>query len=140
MGEADFTVKLDTSIMDKIIREMPDRVGEFLDQEAEMVVNDIKLSFGDSPSGEVYHRRGLKIHIASVEGYPPNVDTGALRASIEWEEVNDSTREIRDGVEYGEYMEFGTETVAPRPWLGPAMERERRQIKKRARAFRLVNP
>lgn len=120
MAKSGMTVTLDTSVMDRIIRETPGKVDEFLDQEAESVVNDIKLSYGTSPS---------------APGDPPGVDTGALRASIDWEQQGKNTRRIHDGVEYGEWMEHGTEHIAPRPWLGPAMERERRAIHIRARAF-----
>jgi hypothetical protein len=123
MANADLIVRLDTTGMDRILRETPGKLRRFLDQEAENVVNDIKLSFGTSPS---------------APGDPPGVDTGALRASITWVAQGKFTRMIHDGMEYGTYMEFGTEHIAPRPWLGPAMERVRRTIHVHARAFGLV--
>jgi len=117
-------VTVDIEGIDRLVREMPGRVSDFMDAEAETTVNDIKLSFGTSPS---------------APGDPPGVDTGALRNSIMWEPVNRFTRDVMDGVEYGIYLEFGTDRgMAPRPFMGPALKRRERAFTRDAIEFGLV--
>lgn len=58
-------------------------------------------------------------HIASAPGDPPNTDTGRLVGSI-------SVRHefqvawVFTNLDYGEWLEFGTTRIDPRPWLEPA--------------------
>ena len=75
-------------------------------------------------------------HVASAPGEPPAVDTGRLRASIhmEIEEGVRSKKTLTVGsvrskgtggtlVEYGDYLEFGTSKMAPRPWVSVIIAR-----------------
>lgn len=119
---ADF--RIDFGPLEKIVRDLPDVTSDFLDAEAETMVNDVKLSFGTSPAGRSYQRAGVT-HIASQPGFPPNADTGTLRASIHWTAEGQLSRTISDGVAYGVMLEFGTVRMAPRPFMGPALERLR---------------
>lgn len=115
----------DFSKLDAILRQSPQQVEDFLDMAAEEIVGDIVLSFGTSPSDP---------------GDPPGVDTGALRASMEWSRENSRTRVIHDGVEYGVYLEEGTSVIAPRPFVGPVFEEWRqRRLAAFARDFGLLS-
>ena len=49
---------------------------QFLEAVGDKVVDNWKESFDTSPPGRIYRRRGRE-HVASIEGYPPNVDTGS---------------------------------------------------------------
>jgi hypothetical protein len=120
---AKLTVKVDTRKLQELIRTQPQKISDFLDAEAESIVNDVKLSFGESPS---------------APGKPPGVDTGALRNSITWKADGRFTRLIQDGVEYGVYLEFGTEHILPRPFMSPAFERERRDLGDHAKAWGII--
>ncbi|QAY69990.1 HK97-gp10 family putative phage morphogenesis protein [Xylanimonas protaetiae] len=54
------------------------------------------------------------------------VDTGNLRASISMDvEATDSTvsAEIGPTASYGLFLEVGTSRMAPRPFMGPALDR-----------------
>ena len=126
-------VTLDTSGLDRIMREMPGKVEAFLDWKAEDMVTEIKLSFGTSPPGIAYRRGGVT-HIASVEGYPPNIDIGDLEGSIDWEQTGKFERTISDGVEYGLPLEEGTDHIAARPFMRPAFDRAQQAIEPDARA------
>lgn len=54
------------------------------------------------------------------------VDTGFLRNSIGSTITGDSgsvTAEIGPTADYGAYLEFGTRSMAPRAYMGPALDR-----------------
>lgn len=114
---ANFRVEVDTEKLNYLARHLPERLAAFMDQEAEAVVNDIKLSFGTSPSSP---------------GDPPGVDTGTLRAAQTWGSDNqgDTLRRViyARNVDYDIHLEFGTVKMAARPYMGPAIERERRVL------------
>lgn len=138
---ASFRVEVDDTVLRKLISSTPEHIKAFMDAQAEDMKNDIILSFGESPS---------------PPGFPPGVDTGTLRDSIDWESDGTTKRYIYDGVWYGAYLEFGTERaiaegfegfneegrggMAPRPFMGPAFERKRRNIGEQAQRFGLVKP
>jgi hypothetical protein len=114
------SVTLEKRVLETMIRTTPNEIALLLDKEAETIVNNIKLSFGTGPPGRTY-ARGARFHIASQPRFPPNVDTGLLRARMRWQRQGRFTRLIMDGVEYGVYLELGTTKVAPRPFVVPEM-------------------
>lgn len=132
MTGSGFEWEIDTSGMDRITRDMPEQLEVFLDAEIESIQTDVKLSMGTSPGGRSYSR-GIKVHVASQPGYPPNVDTGTLRASLHWERTKEFVRDLMDGVNYGIMLELGTTRMEPRPFLGPAFERVAQHIGRRLR-------
>lgn len=70
-------------------------------------------------------------HHPSLPGNAPAPDTGNLRASIHYTIEGKSEKTIgRVGtdVEYGKYLEFGTSRMAPRPWLKPALDKNKNFI------------
>lgn len=82
------------------------------------VERDIKTSM--SPNGP------------SKPGEPPAVDTGRLRASITHRvetESGEVSGYVGTNVEYASDLEFGKGNLAPRPFMFPAMERNREWIK-----------
>lgn len=127
----DESVRVDVSGLEELLRDEPQRVEDLLDWLAEDIVTEIKLSFGSSPPGKTY-QRGSVSHTASQPGNPPNVDTGALRASIRWEKTGKLERTVSDGVEYGLGLEDGTERIAPRPFFRPAFDKGRQTLERDA--------
>lgn len=113
-------IKVDTSVLDALRQRAPALIEEALDEAAQGIVDDIKESFGTGPGGRSYPR-GRKMHIASRAGFPPNVDTGALRASMNWRRTGRFKRTIADGVPYGVYLELGV-GMAKRPFVRPVLE------------------
>ena len=70
-------------------------------------------------TGRVYQRRGTT-HRASAPGESPALDTGALRNSIRSEVVRTATGfvgKVIASASYAQALEFGTEKMAPRPFL-----------------------
>lgn len=75
--------------------------------------------------------RGGHIHYPSIPGSPPAIDTGRLVQSITHRVENafTPTGYVGTKVDYGKFLETGTSVMAPRPWLGPALEKNREKIK-----------
>lgn len=129
------TVRVNKRKLEQLIQTTPGRANQLLRGAATEIVGDIVLSFGTSPDGETY-QRGSVTHVASQEGYPPNVDTGALRASMRWAEESPLRMVIHDGVIYGILLEQGTERMAARPFITPVFEQWRqRKFREFAQAF-----
>jgi hypothetical protein len=124
-------VKIDVSGFDRLLSNEPDQLDTWLRGVGNAMVTDIQLSFGTSPGGRTY-KRGKITHIASRPGHPPNVDIGTLRATIRLRRKAALHYEITDGVEHGILLEEGTQTIAPRPFMGPVFIRYRTEIEKRA--------
>lgn len=117
---------LDNRKLLELMRTQPQRVQAWGDGFAQQIVTDIQLSMGTSPRGRAY-MRGKSVHFASLPGYPPNVDTGALRASMRWARVAAGQWRIYDGVDYGYKLEMGI-NVQARPFVRPAMDRARLRL------------
>jgi HK97 gp10 family phage protein len=111
-------IKVDTSGLERIIQQEPGRVDKWLRGVAMQMVGDVKLKFNSGPRGRAY-KRGKKFHIASSPGYPPNVDTGTLRATINHNPAGHLTYHITAGTNYAAYLEYGTTKMAARPFMGP---------------------
>jgi len=99
----------------------------------EFLLNYIKTSFGSGASGYIPYKRGKNVHWSSVPGEPPNVDTGILRNSIDYEIIKD-----RNGVfgrvgtnqRYGLWLEKGTDKMAARPYLKSAVSKNVGKLRK----------
>ena len=124
-----------------------------------VVEADVKKNFTLQGTGKARRRtKDGKVHRASKPKQPPAIDTGTLRASImsevkiEGMSVNGrvgpdikyianelAKREsVGTDVNYGYYLEVGAPKInlAPRPFLVPALKRQRRKI---LRIFQAAN-
>lgn len=120
---------LDDAVLARMIREHPRQADDWLRGVAQQMENEMKLSMTDSPAtGATYNRGEGRVHTASVAGNPPRPDMGALLGSINTQRVGHLHYEHRDGVEYGYYLEMGTERMGARPWVNPVYEVWRKKI------------
>lgn len=130
--------RLDTSVLDEIIKSIPEQLDRLGRAASEGITSDIKLSFNTSPPGKP-RSMGSGLGFASQPGYPPNVDTGALRASMRWQEIGELEWAVMDGVEYGYGLEEGTSTIQPRPFVQPVFaDWRKRKFLRLARNFGIV--
>lgn len=136
-GKGNVVFRVDDKVLKEVIRNTPEQVDKFLRSLASEMVTEIKLSMGTSPDGREYPR-GEKTHIASISPYPPNVDTDTLRGSIRWRPEGEARYIIEDGVEYGIYLEDGTERMGPRPFMRPVFEQYSRDFGRLAREFGMI--
>ncbi len=109
---------------------------------AQLVANDAKQSVARGPkSGRIYttrfktNRQTGRIfptearvpHQASAPGQPPATDTGKLVSSIV-ADAKGLTAYVEARSTYAVHLEFGTRAMAARPFLHPAVERNRERI------------
>lgn len=96
----------------------------------EKIRSDIQEDMANTPrdTSRVYYRNNKTIgHNPSLPGNAPAPDTGNLRNSIRYEVHNEGKTiygivgTTQKDPPYGEYLEYGTSKMAPRPWLRPAM-------------------
>ncbi|MFA5401617.1 MAG: hypothetical protein WC359_14300 [Dehalococcoidia bacterium] len=118
------------------------RVQENMDKAAIYLVNDVVKSFG-SPSaypeggvrvGRDQHRqkeKNFRQGQHSAPGDPPFVQTGMLRRSITWNAPSKLVRLVGSALKpqgggkgsYALCLEYGTNKMAARPYLRPALAR-----------------
>ncbi len=100
-----------------------------------MLEADIKKSMTNTPRMPFSRKgRGVgRFHRPSAPGFPPAVDFGTLRASINHQITTDMTGingfvGVEAGVKYGLFLELGTRNMAARPFLRPALVRNHDRI------------
>ena len=123
---ADFQLNIDKRKLQDLIDNLPGGIDDLLNGVAIEMVADMQLGMDDSPADGVTYTRGSVQHTASSPGNPPRPDTAALRNSITHTSTGTHEVTIHDQVEYGQYQEFGTETIEARPWMKPVFEDWRR--------------
>jgi len=75
-----------------------------------------------------------RTHKASAPGEAPATDTGRLANSIQ-ADIQGKNATVFTNVEYAPFLEFGTRTIEPRPFLFPALEKERPAWNRRLNAI-----
>jgi phage gpG-like protein len=76
-------------------------------------------------SGVTYKKTNPnRTHRASAPGEAPATDTGRLAGSIR-ADIEGKSAEVSANTEYASPLEFGTQKIEPRPFLFPALEKER---------------
>lgn len=115
------TVRVDVRELQRLARQIPAQIDRVAAGAAEAMLAEIVQSFNTSPDGAEYQRGGVT-HVASMPGHPPNIDTGTLSRGMRARRVGTAHYEIVDGVEYGIYLELGTENMEARPFVAPVFE------------------
>lgn len=84
-----------------------------------------------SPGGRTYEKYNpRRTHVASPPGLPPNTDTGRLAGSIRVAAYG-LMADVGTDLEYGKHLELGTQRMAARPFMVPALEAARPGWRKR---------
>lgn len=103
--------------------ELQRRVPRVVDDAVQAVAREgeriVKQSMQQSPANGIAYDRGAGVHVASSAGNPPRIDTGTLLNSINTNRVKDRVWRVSTGTEYAAWLEFGTERMAARPFMGP---------------------
>lgn len=67
-------------------------------------------------------------HIVSLPFHPPNEDTGSLRTHIETTQIAPLKVEVSSNAPHAVPLETGTSKMLPRPSMGPATQRKRKEV------------
>ena len=99
-----------------------------------LVEGHAKQSIMKGGTGITYQKSNpRRQHTASAKGEPPASDTGFLVSNITSSVKQQGTTvvgQIVASAPYAPYLEFGTSTIDPRPFMQPALERNRPKIKR----------
>lgn len=88
----------------------------------------VRLILSPPKTGRIYVRRGIK-HQASAGGEAPANDTGMLVQSRTTEVIPAELRaRLAFHTEYAPYLQFGTRTMEPRPYLDTAVMNTSREV------------
>ena len=97
------------------------------------VRGDIVKRYQRGPkTGIVYEKTNpTRTHQASSPGEAPATDTGRLANATVYKMTGKMSAEVSNDVKYGEWLEFGTQDIKPRPAWVPAVEDARPKYRKR---------
>jgi hypothetical protein len=110
----------------QLISAMERNIMNALDEGADMIADEAKLSMAEAKRGRSYKvSKTGKPHQASAPGEAPAIDTGALVNSIVVAGAmgDKYKRYVLTNQEYAQHLEFGTPggKIAPRPFMRPAV-------------------
>lgn len=70
-----------------------------------------------------------KNHVPSKPGEPPNQDTGVLSSNIEAARFGRLKAKITSSAPYAAALEFGTSKMAARPYMRPARDKKKAEVR-----------
>ena len=118
----------------RVIKNTQKEVKNLVQRSATLVENTAKKSILSGGSGITYKKYNpRRTHTASAPGQPPASDTGFLVNSISTSVSVRGTSvigQIVASAEYAPHLEFGTSSILPRPFMQPALERNRNNIRR----------
>ena len=122
----EFNKKLNKHILDN-------KVKEYVTRGTMMVMNTAKKSIASGGTGELYEKyQPRRSHRASAPNQPPATDTGFLISQITMKvsvKSNGSVvGQIISAAPYSKALEFGTTNITERPFMQPALEKNKRKI------------
>lgn len=127
-------VRSDRRKLQQLIRDVPGNADALLRGAATEMVGDVQESFGAGVTFGAVGRdaRGRftkreRTSTPSKPGDPPNVQSGDLRGSIRFSRDGTLRYLVHDGVEYGAFLELGTDRMAARPFINPVFEEWRQR-------------
>lgn len=121
-----------TRRFDSLTPDVAKEVRKAINVSALKVQKDVVKSVKQRSSGRRYTKKG-KTHIASRPNSPPNTDTGNLIKNIiittgKGLITSGYTALIRSRANYSQMLEEGTGKMIKRPFMGPALRRNRKAI------------
>lgn len=125
--------------LDNIAPQVNEEVTEAIELCCQKVRSDIQESMAKTERNmdkSYYAHNKTTPHHPSLPGNPPAPDSGNLRNNSIRYEIHAEPRSpygvvgtTQKDPPYGQYLEYGTSKVAPRPWLRPAMEKNNEWIR-----------
>ena len=125
--------------LNKIAPNIDGEVTKSIELCCQKVRSDIQESMAKTErdmSKTYFTNNKTKAHHPSLPENPPAPDTGNLRNSIRYEvhgegsEIYGVVGSTQKDPDYAVFTEYGTNKMAPRPWLRPAMQKNNEWIRK----------
>lgn len=109
------------------------KVKEYVTRGTIMVQNDAKKSILAGGTGRTYEKyEPRRTHRASAPNQPPASDTGFLASNITMDvdvKANGTVvGQIISSAPYSKHLEFGTVNMTERPFMQPALQKNKRKI------------
>jgi len=109
------------------------KVKEYVTRATLMVQNTAKKSITAGGTGITYEKyEPRRTHTASAPNQPPASDTGFLVSQITMKVKTHSNGSVEGSIisaaPYSKALEFGTTNMTERPFMQPALEKNRRKI------------
>src|SRR6185369_667509 len=120
---ANMSVKF-TNNMPGITRTFQSRASRLVRQTVTEIEARIKTSFSEPKHGHIDSRG----HQASAPGEAPAIDYGVLTNSVQSYMETETRGGVGVGAEYAPHLEYGTSSIAPRPFMAPVVESVLRQF------------
>ena len=123
-----FNKKLNKHIQDN-------KVKEYVTRGTMMVMNTAKKSIASGGTGELYEKyQPRRSHRASAPNQPPATDTGFLISQITMKVKAHKNGVVEGSIisaaPYSKALEFGTTQMTERPFMQPALLKNKRKIQK----------
>ena len=118
---------------DAAVKDYTDDMRQLVGRAANLVRNTAVTSINQgAKSGVVYELYNpRRTHRASAPGEPPATDTGYLVSNIFTNIDTDGLgASVESRAEYSSYLEFGTQKMAARPFMQPALEENKPRIRR----------
>jgi HK97 gp10 family phage protein len=112
---------------EKVAKEEVKALKKALLLSANLIKNDAVKSIREVSHSDKKVKCGKKWHTISKPGDAPNLDSGRLSGSIDIK-IHDTSAEVRANVNYAAALEKGTKKMGARPFLDPALEKNRKKI------------
>jgi len=127
-----FNKKLDKRFNKDAMLEINKKMNEAVAIVRNHAIESIQRGAKTGVTYEKYNPR--RTHTASVAGQPPATDTGFLVSSITSNVKRSGKKvvgQIVASAPYAPSLEFGTSKMAARPFMVPALEKNRRKIERK---------
>lgn len=127
---SDMTLDQFSKYLSQVAPQIEDNMNKSIKLCCGKVRSDIQESMAKTErdmSKTYFTNNKTKAHHPSLPGNPPAPDTGNLRESIRYEvhgegsEIYGVVGSTQKDPDYAVFTEYGTNKMAPRPWLRPAM-------------------
>ena len=125
-----FQKKLNKRMVQNPERELSDLIRRSTSLVEQTVLDSIR-SGGSGITYQKYNPR--REHTASAQGEPPATDTGFLInsiTSIVKKDKGEVVGQVITSAPYAKFLEFGTSNILPRPFMQPALEKNRPKIRR----------
>jgi HK97 gp10 family phage protein len=128
------TIKNHKSFLKKLDKQLTDtKAKEYVTRGTMIVQNTAKKSILAGGTGRTYEKyEPRRTHTASAPNQPPASDTGFLANNITMEVNTESNGtvvgKIISSAPYSKFLEFGTTNITERPFMQPALQKNKQKI------------